>query len=134
MDSAFKDAVSESILERLMEGESLSAICADEGMPNRSTVQRWQVDDADFDAAVTRAREAGMHVIAERAVAAAKIAKDASLGRLAFDADRWYLGKLSNAFSDKVRHVGGDEGDAPIKMQVQEVRRVIVDPSNPDAA
>lgn len=133
MDSAFKDAVSESILERLAEGESLSTICADEGMPNRSTVQRWQIDDAGFDAAVTRAREAGMHVIAEKAVAAAKNATDASLGRLAFDADRWYLGKLSNAFSDKVKHVGGDENDAPIKMQVQEVRRVIVDPSNPDA-
>jgi len=133
MDSAFKDAVSESILERLTEGESLSTICADDAMPDRRTVQRWQLDDADFDAAVTRAREAGMHVIAEKAVAAAKKATDASLGRLAFDADRWYLGKLSNAFSDKVRHVGGDEGDAPIKMQVQEVRRVIVDPSNPDA-
>lgn len=134
MDSSFKDAVSEAILERLSEGESLSTICADEAMPNRSTVQRWQIDDTEFDAAVTRAREAGMHVVAEKAVAAAKIATDASLGRLAFDADRWYLGKLSNAFSDKIKHVGGDEGDQPIKMQVQEVRRVIVDPSNPDAA
>ncbi|MCB4862342.1 hypothetical protein K7W03_22380 [Sphingobium sp. PNB] len=133
MDSAFKDAVSEAILERLANGESLSTICVTEGMPNRSTVQRWQIDDAEFDAAVTRAREAGMHVRAEKAVEDAKKATDASLGRLAFDAERWYLGKLSNAFSDKVRHVGGDEGDAPIKMQVQEVRRVIVDPSNPDA-
>ena len=33
-------------------------------------------------------------------VASAKIAEDAGKGRLAFDAERWYLGKLSNAFSD----------------------------------
>jgi hypothetical protein len=27
-------------------------------------------------------------------------AEDAAKGRLSFDAHRWYLGKLSNAFSD----------------------------------
>lgn len=58
-----------------------------------------------------------MFVRAERAVEEAKAAKDAALGRLAFDAERWYVGKLSNAFADKVRHVGGDEGDAPIQTR-----------------
>jgi hypothetical protein len=89
-----------TILARLAEGESLSAICRDEGMPNRCTVQRWQEEDEDFDAAVTRAREDGFQIRAERAVLAAKSAEDAQKGRLAFDAERWYLGKLSNAFSD----------------------------------
>lgn len=100
MDSSLKDAVAESLLERLANGESLVQICASSGMPNRSTVQRWQDDDNEFDAAVMRAREAGMFVRAERAVEQAKQATDASLGRLAFDAERWYVGKLSNAFSD----------------------------------
>lgn len=89
-----------SILERLSLGESLSAICADVEMPNRSTVQRWQKDDAAFDAAVTHAREVGFEFRADQAVSAAKTAEDAAKGRLAFDAERWYLGKLSNAFSD----------------------------------
>lgn len=115
MDSALKDAVRESLLEQLADGLSLSLICEAEGMPDRRTVQRWQDDDEDFDAAVTRARETGMFVRAERAVEEAKKAKDASLGRLAFDAERWYVGKLSNAFADKVKHVGGDPGDAPIR-------------------
>ena len=88
------------ILERLVDGESLSAICRDEGMPAVRTVQNWMADDEDFAARITRAREAGFLVRAERAVEKAHEAKDAALGRLAFDAERWYLGKLSNAFSD----------------------------------
>lgn len=110
-----KDGVREQIIDSLAIGESLSKICERAGMPDRRTVQRWQDADPEFDAAVTRARESGMFVRAEKAVEDAKSAKDAALGRLAFDAERWYVGKLSNAFADKVKHVGGDEGDAPIR-------------------
>lgn len=133
-DSPLKQAVSEELLERLANGEGLVAICRDENMPNRVTVQRWQDADPDFDAAVMRARELGMHVRAELAVEQAKRAEDASLGRLAFDAERWYVGKLSNAFADKVKHVGGDAGDAPISHKFEEVRRVVIDPHNRDAS
>lgn len=94
------DDVRETIITELERGRSLLSICKDEGMPNRSTVQRWQGDDAEFDAAVTRAREDGFHYLAEQARINAQSAEDATKGRLAFDADRWYLGKLSNAFSD----------------------------------
>jgi hypothetical protein len=90
----------DDILARLAEGESLSSICNSEGMPDRSTVQRWQKNDVEFDAAVTHAREEGFHYLAEQAWINAHTADDAAKGRLAFDADRWYLGKLSNAFSD----------------------------------
>lgn len=99
-DQSSKDAVCEELCERLADGQSLVQICKADKMPDRRTVQRWQDDDADFDAAITRAREAGMFVRAEAAVELAKSATDASLGRLAFDAERWYVGKLSNAFSD----------------------------------
>jgi hypothetical protein len=92
--------VRETILAELEQGRSLLSICKDEGMPNRATVQRWQKDDEDFDAAVTRAREDGFHYLAEQARANAQTSTDPAKGRLAFDADRWYLGKLSNAFSD----------------------------------
>lgn len=106
MDNSFKEAVREEICERLADGESLLQICKGKKMPNRRTVQRWQDDDPDFDAAITRARESGMFVLAEQAVKDAKMAEDAARGRLAFDAVRWYVGKLSNAFSDdKARKV-----------------------------
>jgi hypothetical protein len=93
-------SIREDILARLGDGESLTSICRDDEMPNRCTVQRWQDEDEDFDAAVTRARETGFEKRAEDAVRDAKTAEDAAKGRLAFDAERWYLGKLSNAFSD----------------------------------
>ncbi len=57
-------------------------------------------DDDEFDAQITRAREVGYQLRADRAILEAKCAEDAAKGRLAFDAERWYLGKLSNAFSD----------------------------------
>ena len=69
-------------------------------MPSARTVQRWQNDDEEFDVSVTRAREDGFHFLAELARLNAQTAADPAKGRLAFDADRWYLGKLSNAFSD----------------------------------
>ena len=101
------------ILEELEYGRSLLSICKEEGMPNRSTVQRWQNEEAEFDAAVTRAREDGFQYLAERARINAQNAEDPAKGRLAFDADRWYLGKLSNAFSDSKaqehKHSGGIE-------------------------
>jgi hypothetical protein len=92
--------VREQILTLLMEGKSLASICKLEGLPDRRTVQRWQNEDAEFDAAVTHAREEGFQLLADKAVENARRADDAAKGRLAFDADRWYLGKLSNAFSD----------------------------------
>jgi hypothetical protein len=94
------DKARERILALLMEGRSLSSICREDGMPSARTVQRWQADDEEFDVAVTHAREEGFHYLAEQARIKAHIAEDAAKGRLAFDADRWYLGKLSNAFSD----------------------------------
>jgi hypothetical protein len=104
------DAVRQTILDEIEKGRSLLSVCKDEGMPNRSTVQRWQNEDEAFDAAVTRAREDGFHYLAEQARINAQTAEDAAKGRLAFDADRWYLGKLSNAFSDnktgKIEHSG----------------------------
>ena len=106
-----------TILKRLAEGESLAAICRDKGMPDRSTVQRWQNAEPDFDSEVMHAREDGYHLRADRAVLDAKTAEDASKGRLAFDAERWYLGKLSNAFADKQKHEhSGPDGD-PIKHE-----------------
>ena len=108
MDSSLKTATTEELCSRLAEGQSLVAVCAADDMPSVRSVQTWMADDPAFAAQVTRAREAGYLIRGERAVEAAKVAKDAATGRLAFDAERWYLGKLSNAFSDtqKVHHGG----------------------------
>lgn len=97
---SFKDAVRDELCERLAEGKSLVEVCKADDMPSVRSVQTWMNDDEDFAAQITRAREAGFLIRADKAVADAKVAEDAGRGRLAFDAERWYLGKLSNAFSD----------------------------------
>lgn len=42
--TVFSDQIATVILVRIAEGESLRAICRDEGMPDRSTVFRWLAD------------------------------------------------------------------------------------------
>jgi hypothetical protein len=105
-DSRFEQDIIEELLERLRNGDSMRSICADQRMPDRETVRRWSDADDALAASIARARDVGYHDRAERAVENAKEAKDAGLGRLAFDAERWYLSKLSRAFADKVTHVG----------------------------
>lgn len=102
-DAEFADDVIAELLEALAEGRGLAEICSDKRMPDRRTIQRWSEKDDELAADIARAREVGYHFRAERAVMAAKTATDAGLGRLAFDAERWHLGKLSNAFSDNKR-------------------------------
>ena len=127
MDSSLKEAAREALCERLADGESLVAICRDANMPSVRSVQTWMNDDADFAAQITRAREAGYLIRGERAVEAAKMADDAVKGRLAFDAERWYLGKLSNAFSDRQRHELSGPGGGEISVKIT---REIVKPQD----
>ncbi len=112
-DSRFTVEIVEEIIEALRDGRSMNEICKDERMPSRETVRNWCDADAELALAITRAREDGYHDRAERAVADAKAAPDAALGRLAFDAERWFLGKVSKGFADKVI-VGGD-ADNPVR-------------------
>lgn len=55
--SIFTDELAATILERLADGESLRSICADEGMPNRSTVFRWLSQNDEFRDQYAHARE-----------------------------------------------------------------------------
>jgi hypothetical protein len=101
--------VIEAICARLAEGESMNAICADADMPNRRTVERWFNADADIAANIAGARAIGLDVMAEKAVHEALTAEDAPLGRLAFDARRWYLSKLApKRYGDKLALTDGD--------------------------
>ncbi|NYD88765.1 terminase small subunit-like protein [Sphingomonas melonis] len=110
MDSRFGPEVREEIIEKLESGDSMRTICDDPRMPDRRTVERWQNEDTDFAAAIARAREAGYDRRAENAVDAAKSASDPQKGRLAFDAERWYLSKLApRRYGDKLDLTSGNE-------------------------
>lgn len=111
-DTRFPLEIVEELLEALRDGKSMREICADERMPSRETVRLWAEADDDLALAITRAREIGFFDRAERAVEDAKAAPDPQRGRLAFDAERWFLGKVSKAFADKTV-IAGDR-DAPL--------------------
>ena len=49
--------IAETICDRLVNGESLRAICADPGMPARATVFRWLASNQEFRRSYALARE-----------------------------------------------------------------------------
>lgn len=56
--SDYNDALADSILERLADGESLRTICTGETMPHRTTVFRWLAEHDGFATKYAHAREA----------------------------------------------------------------------------
>lgn len=49
--------LAEEICLRMLDGESLKAICQDEHMPTRRTVFRWLIEDAEFQRQYETARQ-----------------------------------------------------------------------------
>lgn len=110
MDSRFGAEVRDEIIEKLENGNSMRTICEDQRLPDRRTIERWQNEDPEFAAAIARARETGFDRRAERAVDEAKAATDPQKGRLAFDAERWYLSKLApRRYGDKLDVTSGNQ-------------------------
>lgn len=117
--SEFTPEIANEICERLAEGESLRTICQDDDMPSRSTVRLWRGSSPEFSAQYAHAREFQAETYAEKIVDDALVATDAALGRLRMDALKWAASKLApKKYGDKIAHVGGDEGDAPIRHSV----------------
>lgn len=119
VERAFSDRQRQKILDGLREGRSMRDICQANDLPCREVIRLLEKEDPDFAAAVHEAREDGYAMRAEQAVKDAKNATDAALGRLAFDAERWHLGKLSHAFSDNKaqRHEHSGPDGAPIETR-----------------
>ncbi len=118
MTSDFADDVIEELLAALREGKSMRQMCEDKRMPDAAPIWRWAQGDDALASSIVRAREIGYYARAEKAVEDAKKAPDAARGRLAFDAERWHLSKLSRAFAEKVVHAGDPENP------VQTVNRI----------
>lgn len=114
----FTEAIIEELLDRLSHGESMKEICSDPRMPDRETIRRWAERDDELAASIMRARECGYLERGEKAVEDAKNAIDPVKGRLAFDAERWYLGKLSRAFAEKPVQV---ETKTTVKLDADDI-------------
>ena len=112
------------IYAEMAEGKSVEEICRAEDMPATSTVYLWLVEENKSEE-YARAKEVRADRMADDIV---KIADDTTMNaddrRIAIDARKWRAGKLSGKYSDKVKHVGGDEGDSPIAFTGFDVRFV----------
>ena len=58
--SAYSDKIAEAICERLINGESLRAICADPRMPAKATVFRWLASNQEFRRSYALAPQYGL--------------------------------------------------------------------------
>ena len=83
----------EAICDRIAAGESISKICRDDGMPNRSTVMRWMKDE-EVAANIARAGELQADALADDLL---EIADDPLLApddkRIRIHARQWLAGK-----------------------------------------
>jgi len=123
--------VVEEIARRLAHGEPLARICADEHMPDFSTVWRWEEEDEGFRKISLRARVHGTHFLADDCI---RISDDPTLEpsdkKVRIDTRLRLIGKWNaKAYGEKVtnEHVGADGG--PIRTE--RVERLIVDPAKP---
>jgi hypothetical protein len=118
----FTQEIADRICERLAAGESLNAICKDEGFPAESTVRGWALDNVQgFAAKYTRARELQAHFLAEEIIRISNtpqhgiktVSKPDGIEitegdmidhrKLQVDARKWYLSKvLPKVYGDKL--------------------------------
>lgn len=123
--SDFTQELADIICERLASGESLRAICRDDGFPDRVTVIRWKNTLPDFRNQYARARDDQADLYADDIV---DISDDGSndwmerklrngdvetvldhehvtRSRLRVDSRKWMLSKLKpGTYGDKVQH------------------------------
>jgi hypothetical protein len=111
--STFTQATAATICERLAKGETVTAICASPGMPGYTTINRWIDKDETFRRDYARARELGLHAMAEQCLqisdrqspstdSGATDTGDVQHRRLQVDTRKWLLARLlPKVYGDK---------------------------------
>jgi hypothetical protein len=131
----------EIVLDRLASGESLRAICRDEGMPELTQVMRLRRNDPEFAQQYTYAREMQAEVFGDELVEIVddsrndwieKYGKDGEIkgyelngeavarSRLRFDQRRWWMSKV-------LPKIYGDKIDVNNSGTVEVIKRVVSD-------
>lgn len=100
----FSEELAAIICDRIADGESLRAICRDDGFPSVVTVRKWVNEDKQgFANQYMRARDMQADHYQELIIDEAFSAEDAAIGRLRVDALKWTASKLApKKYGDKV--------------------------------
>lgn len=84
------------ICHRIAKGETLRALCQEEGMPHRQTIFEWRMKIPAFGDQYARAREASAEALEDEAVEASRLANDkdsAAAARVLADTIKWAAAK-----------------------------------------
>lgn len=128
--SILTEKLADAICERIASGETLMAICREQGMPTMTTVMRWAQSDetggvAWFRERYARAKELRLEVMAEEinGIADDK-SEDPQSRRVRIDSRKWLLGKLAwRVYGDRSQvELTGKDGGA-IEVSVAETLR-----------
>lgn len=112
--------LSATICEWLSTGNSMASLCAKPGMPDYSTIKRWQAADEQFRADSASARDSGTHWIADDTL---RIADDVDIDpqhkRIMVDTRLRLIGKWNRKdYGDKVsQEISGPDG-GPIESRL----------------
>ena len=90
-----QDEIAMTICCRIVEGESLRAICADPAMPAKATVCRWLARNAEFRRDYAAARQMQMMDFGDEMVDIAHHCADLSVARRRISALRLVAARLS---------------------------------------
>jgi hypothetical protein len=112
MSAEYGPEAREAILEGLIDGKSLRAICREAGLPTVTTVMRWLQADEAWREQYARAREAGDDAMAEDIHEIAdEVGVDPQDKRVRIDARKWLLAKRQpKKYGDStmVKHADAD--------------------------
>lgn len=140
--STFSQGIADTICERIADGESLRAICKDEGMPAKSSVFKWLIEHKEFSDQYARARETQADAIFDEILDIADdgtndwMVKNTADGEaigwrengealrrsvLRVDARKWMAGKLRpKKYGEKLQHTGAD-GESPVQIETTDM-------------
>ncbi len=129
--SSYSKQLGAEICARLAEGEPITKITKEEGMPGQSTIYRWLVDNKEFREMYESARKDGAHTLASQIQEIAdseplKVFDDQgnqrydagsiSYNKLRMEARKWLAAKyLPKVYGEK-QILAGDE-DSPLKVE-----------------
>lgn len=118
--SVYSEEVAACICTRLIEGETMLAICQDEKMPARATVYGWMEADDAFRARCTRAREEQAEYMDDLilTIANACTPETAFADKVKISAYQWRASKLKpRRYGDKLELSG--DAEQPVEIVVR---------------
>jgi len=131
----YSDELIDEICERISDGESITDICAEDGMPKRTTIFRWLAKYDEFRNLYARAREEQADLIfdevkkiadecgGERDETGRYIPDQVTKARLQIDTRKWQAAKLRpKVYGDRIDHTSSDG-----TMRPSIIRQIIVD-------